>query len=592
MSTREFRVWAPRAESVALVVGGVDRPRADHAMTEQDGHWFAATIEIGRHDEPIDYGFRLDGADKVLPDPRSRWQPDGVHGLSRTFEADGHAWQDAAWTGRRLAGSVIYEMHIGTFTPEGTLDAAIDKLDHLVSLGIDQVEILPVNAFDGHHNWGYDGVLWFAVQEDYGGPRAYQRFVDACHRRGIAVIQDVVYNHLGKSGSYLQQYGPYLNDDGAQTTWGESMNLDGPLSDEVRRYILDNVRMWLSDYHVDGLRLDAVHALLDTNAVHLLEDIATEADCLSPHVRRPLGLVAESDLNDPKLITAREIGGYGLTAQWNDDFHHVVHVALTKETVGYYADFGPVSAIAKVLTKGFFHDGTYSSFRGRDHGRPVDTLTIPTWRFVAYTQDHDQVGNRAAGDRLTARLSGDELALAAVLLLTSPFTPMLFMGEEWAAGTPWAFFTAHPDEQMAQATREGRIQEFERMGWRREDILDPQDDATFLASKLDWSEVDQPAHAEILDLYRRLVRLRRERAELTDPRFGRNQVEFDDDEEWLVIDRSGVRIALNLSAEPRTVPLGAPAGPVLIATGGGASIDEDTALLAPHSSVVLAPAGS
>ena len=267
--------------------------------------------------------------------------------------------------------------------------------------------------------------------------------------------------------------------------------------------------MWLRDYHVDGLRLDAVHALHDTNAVHLLEDIATLADCLSPHVRRPLSLIAESDLNDPKLITAREIGGFGLTAQWNDDFHHVVHVALTGETVGYYADFGPVSAIAKVITRGFFHDGTYSSYRGRDHGRPVDTLVTPSWRFVAYTQNHDQIGNRAAGDRLSAHLSRDELALAAVLVLTSPFTPMLFMGEEWAARTPWAFFVDNPNEEMARATREGRVAEFERMGWNRNEIPDPQDEQTFVRSKLDWSEPEREDHREMLELYRDLIALRR-----------------------------------------------------------------------------------
>jgi maltooligosyltrehalose trehalohydrolase len=585
MTIRDFRVWAPRAESVALVTGETDYP-----MNTKDGHWFEASLQLAGSGEPIDYGFRLDGAEKVLPDPRSRWQPHGVHGLSRVFDPAEYAWGDATWTGRRLAGGVLYEMHVGTFTPEGTFDAAIGRLDHLLSIGVDQVEILPVNGFDGHHNWGYDGVLWFAVHDAYGGPRGYQRFVDACHQRGIAVVQDVVYNHLGKSGSYLQQFGPYLNDEGLTTTWGESVNLDGPLSDEVRRYILDNIAMWLRDYHVDGLRLDAVHALHDTNAVHLLEDIATLADCLSPHVRRPLSLIAESDLNDPKLITAREIGGFGLTAQWNDDFHHVVHVALTGETVGYYADFGPVSAIAKVITKGFFHDGTYSSFRGRDHGRPVDTLVTPSWRFVAYTQNHDQIGNRAAGDRLTAHLSHDELALAAVLLLTSPFTPMLFMGEEWAARTPWAFFVDHPNEELARATREGRMAEFERMGWNRNEIPDPQDDQTFLRSKLDWSEPEREGHREILELYRRLIALRRKRAELTDPRFGRNQVEFDDDERWLIVDRSGVRIALNLSAEERTVSLAAPAGAVLLQTGAGGSVEGDALRLGPHSSVVLAPA--
>ena len=589
-----FRVWAPHASTVNLVALG-----RDHPMKAGDNHWWTVDLDTG-DDEPgdrtdgppeIDYGFRLDSGDKVLPDPRSRRQPQGVHQPSRIFDPAGYRWNDAGWTGRRLAGSLIYELHVGTFTTEGTLDAAIGKLDHLTSIGVTMVELLPVNAFNGTHNWGYDGVLWFAVHEAYGGPRAYQRFVDACHQRGIGVIQDVVYNHLGVSGNYLPLFGPYLHDDGRSSTWGASVNLDGPLSDEVRRYILDNVTMWLRDYHVDGLRLDAVHALTDTHAIHLLEDIAIEVDVLAPHVRRPLTLIAESDLNDPKMIAPREAGGYGLTAQWNDDFHHALHVALTGETDGYYADFGSMSAIAKVISQGFFHDGTYSSFRACDHGRPVDTLVTPSWRFIGYSQDHDQVGNRAAGDRLTSQLSAADLAVAAVLVLTGPFTPMLFMGEEWAASTPWAFFTSHPEPELAEATREGRIREFERMGWDRDAIADPQDENTFLSAKLNWDEVDSAGHAEMLDLYRRLARLRRDRAELTDPRFTRTSVTFDDDERWLVADRAGLRIAANLSDETRTVALGGPSGPVLMATRKGVAVEAETLTLPPHAAAVLAPDG-
>ena len=589
-----FRVWAPQASSVNLVALG-----RDHPMKADDNHWWTVDLDTGDDEigEPeglpeIDYGFRLDFGDKVLPDPRSRRQPQGVHQPSRTFDHSGYAWHDAGWTGRRLAGSLIYELHVGTFTTEGTLDAAVGKLDHLTSIGVTMVELLPVNAFNGTHNWGYDGVLWFAVHEAYGGPRAYQRFVDACHRRGIGVIQDVVYNHLGASGNYLPLFGPYLHDDGRSSTWGASVNLDGPLSDEVRRYILDNVVMWLRDYHVDGLRLDAVHALSDTHAIHLLEDIAIEVDALAPHVRRPLTLIAESDLNDPKMITPREAGGYGLTAQWNDDFHHVLHVALTGETDGYYADFGSIAAIAKVITQAFFHDGTYSSFRGRDHGRPVDTLVTPSWRFIGYSQDHDQIGNRAAGDRLTAQLSAADLAIAAVLVLTGPFTPMLFMGEEWAATTPWAFFTSHPEPELADATREGRIREFERMGWDRDEIADPQDITTFLGSKLNWDEVDGGAHGEMLDLYRRLAELRRDRAELTDPRFTLTSVTFDDDDRWLVADRAGLRIAANLSDETRAIGLGGPSGPVLLATQPGVAVEAETLTLPPHAAAVLAPDGT
>jgi len=579
---RSIRVWAPRAEKVSLVVAGID-----HAMTAAGGGWWT-----GDPPEALrDYGFRLDDDETVRPDPRSRWQPAGVDGPTRVFDVAEYEWGDGAWTGRRLAGSIVYELHIGTFTPDGTLDAATGKLDHLVSIGVDMVELLPVNAFSGSHNWGYDGVLWFAVQDSYGGPRAYQRFVDACHQRGMGVIQDVVYNHLGAGGNHIPLFGPYLNPAAGGSPWGDSINLDGPDSGEVRKYILDNVVMWLQDYHVDGLRLDAVHALNDRAATHLLEDIAKRVDALSPHVRRPLSLIAESDLNDPKLITPREAGGYGLTAQWSDDFHHVLHVALTGETDGYYADFGKMSDIAKVLTRGFFHDGTYSSFRGRDHGRPIDTLITPGWRLLGYSQNHDQVGNRAAGDRLTATLSWDDLAIAAVLVLTAPFTPMLFMGEEWAASTPWQFFTSHTDQFLVDATREGRLEEFARMGWDEDLVPDPQAESTFLASKIDWSEPESGEHARMLALYRDLAVLRRARAELTDPWFGNITVDYDDEQRWLLVDRSGVRVAVNLADAERTIPLGGPAGEPLLTTRGGVVVDGATLTLPGHTAVVLAPAG-
>jgi len=512
-----------------------------------DGWWQLERSIPGEHD----YGFLLDDDPHPLPDPRSRYQPYGVHGLSRSVDLHDHRWSDHGWTGRSLPGSIIYELHVGTFTPTGTLDSAIERLDHLVDLGVDAVELLPVNAFNGTHNWGYDGVLWFAVDDSYGGPCAYQRFVDACHGRGLAVVQDVVYNHLGPSGNYLPRFGPYLHDTSANT-WGASVNLD---EREVRRYIVDNARMWLRDFHVDGLRLDAVHALVDGSPRHILAELAEEVDVLAAFVGRPLYLIAESDMNDPVVITPREAGGYGVHAQWSDDFHHAVHVAVSGETTGYYADFAPLSALGKVLERGFFHDGSYSSFRGRDHGVPIDVDTFHAWRLVVADQNHDQIGNRAAGDRLSATLDEGGLAIAAVLTLTSPFTPMLFMGEEWAASTPWQFFTSHPEPELGRATAEGRLTEFERMGWDPSRVPDPQDPETFQRSKLDWSELAGDRHRRMLQLYRELIALRRQLPELSDPRLRSVRVELDEEARWLVVRRGSVVIAVNLADAEAAVPL-------------------------------------
>ncbi|MEO6201451.1 MAG: malto-oligosyltrehalose trehalohydrolase [Cryobacterium sp.] len=607
-----FEVWAPAAQTVELVYAPVasrenavvvtttlsERPQvqsrgegvAEEARTMaremtrgENGWWRVSVPGTGE----TDYGFRVDGHGPHA-DPRSRRQPSGVHELSRTFDATEHAWQDAAWTGRQLAGSTIYELHLGTFTPEGTLEAAATRLPHLASIGVDFVELLPVNAFNGTHNWGYDGVLWYAVHEGYGGPAAYQRFVDACHQSGIGVIQDVVYNHLGPSGNYLPVFGPYLSD-GGSTTWGSSVNLDAADSDTVRRYILDNALMWMRDYHVDGLRLDAVHALHDGRATHLLEEMAAEVAALSASVGRPLSLIAESDLNDPKLITQRDSGGYGLDGQWSDDFHHAVHVALTGETVGYYADFEPLGALAKVLTRGFFHDGTYSSFRGRTHGRRIDTERMPAWRLVVASQNHDQIGNRATGDRLTAQLDAGQLAIAAAVTMLGPFTPMLFMGEEWGATTPWQFFTSHPEPELGEATATGRIGEFARMGWDPSVVPDPQDPETFERSKLDWDELAEPAHARLLEFYRALGALRRANSDITDPRFDRVDVQFDEAERWLCLRRGETEMLVNLGESARSVPTNG--GDVLLsfASAGEAVLggEPGSLLLAAHSVTVV-----
>ncbi len=409
-----------------------------------------------------------------------------------------------------------------------------------------------MNAVDSPRNWGYDGVAWFAVTENYGGPDALKRFVDACHTRGLGVVLDVVYNHVGPSGAYLDRFGPYF---AGRNIWGPALNLDGPDSAEVRRYVIDNALMWLREFHVDGLRLDAVHALVDGNATHLLEELATEVEALSAHVRRPLTLIAESDLNDPRLVTAREAGGYGLAAQWDDDVHHAWHTALTGESQGYYADFATagLDGLARTLQSVFFHADTWSEFRGRRHGRPVDTWRIPAHRFVAYLQNHDQVGNRATGDRLAATLSPGLLACGAALLLCSPYTPMLFMGEEWGARTSWRFFSRFPDERLRDRIRDGRLAEFADHGWAAVDVPDPADEASFHSSKLDWTELGRPPHDALLRTYRELIALRKARPELSDPWLHRSGVDVDEPARTVVLHRGDLRLAVNLGAVATTV---------------------------------------
>ncbi|MEU0136264.1 malto-oligosyltrehalose trehalohydrolase [Streptomyces sp. NPDC006296] len=546
----QFEVWAPGAGSAALCTAGGRRTMERDALRPG---WWTAEAEASGGDR---YGFSLDGG-PVLPDPRSRRQPDGPDGESAVVDQDAYAWR-TVWAGRGLPGAVLYELHVGTFTEAGTFDAAAGRLGHLVDLGVTHVSVMPVCPFPGTHGWGYEGVSLWAVHEPYGGPDGLKRFVDTAHGLGLAVVLDVVHNHLGPSGNHLPAFGPYFTDT-HHTPWGSAVNLDAPGSDEVRAYLLGSALAWLRDYRLDGLRLDAVHALADGRALTFLEELSAAVDALAAELGRPLGLIAESDLCDPRTTTPRSEGGIGLHAQWNDDFHHALHTALTGESQGYYADFAtaPLAALAKTMTRAFFHDGTYSSFRGRGHGRPVDTARTPAHRFVGYAQTHDQIGNRALGDRLAAGLSPGLQACAAALVLTGPFTPMLFMGEEWGARTPWQFFTDHTDEDLARAVREGRRREFAAHGWAEEDIPDPQDPATRARSCLDWSEPEREPHARLHAWYRELIALRRTLPDLSDPDLASVRTAYDEAARWIVCRRGDLRIAVNLSDVPAAVPLGA-----------------------------------
>ncbi len=569
----EFSLWAPFAGRVRLRVD--DRAVE---MSAEPGGWWSTVVDVGAG---TDYGFLLDDSDVALPDPRSRWQPDGVHGASRVYDDSAFAWTDTDWPGRALPGAVIYELHVGTFTRGATLDAAVERLDHLVDLGVTHVELLPVNAFNGNWNWGYDGVGWYAVHEPYGGPDALKRFVDACHARGLAVVLDVVYNHLGPSGNYLPRFGPYLK--AGRNTWGELVNLEVT---PVRRFVIDNALMWLRDFHVDALRLDAVHALADSSTPHLLTELSAEVSALAGLLGRPLTLIAESDLNDPVMITPRAAGGYGLDAQWDDDIHHALHALLTGERHGYYCDFGSLAVLAKVWTSAFLHDGGYSSFRRGRHGRPVDRVHTPAYRFLAFLQNHDQVGNRAAGDRLPEVTSPGLLRVGAVLLLTSPFTPMLWMGEEWAATTRWPFFTSHPEPELARVTGEGRLAEFDRHGWDVSAVIDPQDPRAYHQAVLDWAERDAPAHHEMLELYRRLIALRASQPELRDAHLDRVSVEYDEDARWVIIHRGRLRVVANLSPQAQLVP--ARTAEVLLSTDMSEIVADGLVLAAESAAIVRA----
>jgi maltooligosyltrehalose trehalohydrolase len=545
-----FAVWSPLATRLSARVAGEVR-----AMEGPDDRgWCRLDVDdpaVGDSGPATDYGFLVDDDAKVYPDPRSAWQPNGVHGLSRIYDHSRFVWSDAQFQAPPLASGIVYELHVGTFTAQGTFDAAIEKLDYLVELGVTHVELMPVNAFEGRHGWGYDGVSLFAVHEPYGGPDGLKRFMNAAHAKGLAVLLDVVYNHFGPSGNYTGKFGPYVTD-AHHTPWGGAVNLEDAGSSEVRRFFCDNALMWMRDYHIDGLRLDAVHAFVDRSAIHFLEQLSREAETLQAELGRQLVLIAESDLNDPRIVMPREGGGYGIDAQWSDDFHHALFTVLCPtERGGYYADFGSLAQLAKALERSFVYDGIYSGYRQRIHGRPTGELS--QHRFLGYIQTHDQVGNRALGDRISHIAGLERAKIAAAIVLLSPFVPMLFQGEEWAASSPFRYFADHEDRELARLVSEGRRQEFSAFGWAPEMIPDPESPGTYEASKLKWNEVDEPEHAPILEWYRALIRLRRTTPCLNDGGHSNVCVTFDDEEGWLRMERGTITVLTNLGVAEKTL---------------------------------------
>jgi maltooligosyltrehalose trehalohydrolase len=536
-------VWAPDPARVHLVVGD-----CRIAMLRNDEGWWRADTSLA---PGTDYAFDL-GDGVLLPDPRSPFQPTGVHGPSRTVDHGAFAWRDRGWRPPPLSSAVLYELHIGTFSRAGTFVGAIEHLSHLVSLGITHVELMPVHQFPGTRGWGYDGVGLYAPHAGYGGPEGLKQLVDACHGHGLAVILDVVYNHVGPAGNYLPRFGPYFTQR-HETPWGSAANLDGPGSDEVRRFFCDNALGWLRDYHVDGLRIDAVHAFFDTSAVHFLEQLAEEVTALEAALGRHLVLIAESDLNDPRLVRSRDAGGFGLDAHWSDDIHHALHAALTGERHGYYVDFGTLHDVARALERAYVYDGRRSLFRRRRHGRSAAGLS--GHRFVAYLQNHDQVGNRALGERSGRLMSHGRLKIGAALVLTSPFVPLLFQGEEWGASSPFEYFVDHDDPDLARAILEGRRQEFAAFGWRPDDIPDPQAPTTFERSRLDWNEREKTDHDDLLAWHRDLIALRRSMPDLVDGRLPEVAVSDSDGQAWLSMQRGRLTVVCNLSNQPQRVPL-------------------------------------
>ena len=568
---REFRVWAPTPRSVELVLAGARLPM----LCDQQGWWSRTVDEAGRG---TDYAFSLDGG-PPRADPRSAHQPYGVDGPSRLVDHDAFGWSDGRWPGAPLAGSVIYELHVGTFSCEGTFAAAVEHLGHLADLGVNMIELLPVAEFGGSRGWGYDGVSLFAPHHRYGGPDGLKTLIDAAHASGLGVIADVVYNHLGPVGNYLREFGPYFAS-GHQTIWGAAINFDGPGSAEVRRFVIGNALMWLRDYHCDGLRLDAVHAIADDSGRPILAELTAEVRSLARQSGRPLFVIAESDLNDPRLVRPPAEGGYGLDSCWADEWHHAVHATLTGERTGYYQDFGPMPLLAKALRQAWVYDGCYSPYRKRVHGQSPAGLNGT--QFVVCTQNHDQIGNRAAGERSAALMTAGRLRIAAALLLTSPFTPLLFQGEEWGASAPFPYFTDHADPDLGLAVTTGRQREFAAFGWDPADVPDPQDLATFESARLDWAEPAKEVHRDLLDWYRELIRLRREVGSLADPRLDRVGVRCDQRAGWLVMRRGEIAVAANLGAASWTFPAGQQATALAVSdqrvrrVTGGVELPPDT----------------
>ena len=564
-----FTVWAPRPQRVDLLLGDRALP-----MSRTAGGWWTCSADSAG--AGTEYAFSLDGG-PPRADPRSAFQPRGIDGPSRLVDHASFRWSDQGWRGVPLPGSVLYECHIGTFSAAGTFAGAIEHLGHLVDLGVNVLEIMPVADFSGNRGWGYDPVNLFAPHHAYGGPDQLKRLVDAAHGLGLAVIVDVVYNHLGPAGNYLPEFGPYLTSRHL-TGWGEAVNFDGPDSGEVRRLVIDNALMWLRDYHVDGLRIDAVHAIRDTSATHILAELSADVRALAADLGRSLILIAENEVIDPRLVTSADVGGYGLDACWADYWHHAVHAALTGERAGYYRDFGPLPVLAKAASQAWVYDDG-SAPPGRPWKEPAGS------QFVVCTQNHDQVGNRGAGERSSALISESRLRVAATLLLTAPFVPMIFQGEEWGATSPFPYFTDHADDGLAEAVRAGRQAEFAEFGWAPEAIPDPQDISTFERAKLDWTEPAKDSHADLLDWYRRLIELRAEHPDLAEATLDRVSASCDEEAGGLTIQRGHLLIAANLGHTDWACPLPG-AATLLAASDPHVRLTADAILLPPDTAAI------
>ncbi len=495
----QFRVWAPGIDAVSVHIVSTEDRLVPLERDERGYH----RIVVEDVQPGVNYRYLLNDY-LERPDPASRFQPEGVHGPSQVVDP-GYDWSDDCWFGLPLNEYLIYEIHVGTFTPAGTFEAVIGHLDELKELGITALELMPVGQFPGERNWGYDGAYPFAVQNSYGGPAGLKRLVDACHARGMAAILDVVYNHLGPEGNYLKDFAPYFTDR-YRTPWGKAINFDGPQSDEVRHYFIENAVQWFTEYHFDALRLDAVHAILDHSPYPFLHQLADEIRSLGKRLNRRIHLIPESAANDSRLIRSPELGGYGFDAQWNDDFHHCIHTLLTGERTGYYRDYGRMSDLVKGFEEGFVYSGQYSVHHQRRHG--TSSRDIPAERFVVFSQNHDQVGNRLNGDRLASVVSFESLKVAAGLVLLSPFIPLIFMGEEYAETAPFPYFIDHTDPDLVEAVRKGRREEFAAFDWRGKPP-DPQDEQTYLSAKLDHSLREQGHHRILLRFYRQLIDLRK-----------------------------------------------------------------------------------
>lgn len=491
----KFTIWAPKAKEVLLCVG-----KEEYQMEALEGGFWE--LKLNSHKGADLYAFKVDGKGP-FPDPRSEFQPEGVHGWSQKWK-NPFAWGDSGWNAPELKNALIYELHVGTFSAEGTFNGVERKLDYLVELGVTHVELMPVAAFPGNHGWGYDGVALYAPHKTYGNPDQLKHLINACHLKGLAIILDVVYNHLGPDGNYLSQFAPYFSKK-YQTPWGEAVNFDDSYCDQVREFVIDNAMMWLRDFHFDGLRIDAVHAIFDFSATHILEELQIHVNELMANTGRNLFLIAESDLNDPRIIHGLKRGGYGLASQWLDDFHHSLHVTLTGENQRYFQDFSGPEDLQKCLSQNFVYDGQFSAFRKRNHGRKADDILQEC--FVAFTQNHDQIGNRGAGERLCHLASQEKCQIASAILLLSPFIPMLFQGEEWACSSPFLYFTDHSNPQLIKAIREGREKENLDLGKTNPD---PQNPDTFAQSCILWEEIAELRSATMLKWYKNLIRLRKE----------------------------------------------------------------------------------